>query len=68
MDAPSGTAEGGLTIVMKLKAEDVRFIMQNLLDDVEYWDREGKDAEKQLAYIAGVMDTAEAVMRAIEDL
>ena len=53
---------------MKLKAEDVRFIMQNLLDDVEYWDREGKDAEKQLAYIAGVMDTAEAVMRAIEDL
>lgn len=53
---------------MRLEKENVRFIMKNLLDDMEYWDKEGKEAEKQLAYIAGVLDMTDAVIRAIEDL
>ena len=55
-------------MAMKLEKENVRIILGQFLDDVEFWDMEGKDAEKQLAYIAGLMDMANAVMDAIVGL
>ena len=55
-------------MAMRLETENVSMIMKNLLDGVEYWDGEGKDAEKRLAYIAGVLDTVDAVNRAIVEL
>lgn len=55
-------------MAMKLEKENVRIILGNILDDVECWEFEGKDAEKQLAYIAGVRDMANAVIEAIGQL
>ena len=53
---------------MKLEKENVRIIMGNILDDIECWVAEGKEAEKQLAYISGVRDMANAVIEAIGQL
>lgn len=55
-------------MAMKLEKENVRIIIGNILDDVECWDAEGKEAEKQLAYIAGLRDIANAVIEAIGQL
>lgn len=55
-------------MAMRLERENVRIILNLFLDDVECWDMEGKDAEKQLAYIAGLRDMANAVMDAIVEL
>lgn len=55
-------------MAMRLETENVRFILCNLLDEIFYWEHEGKDAEKQLCYIAGVTDMANAVIRAINEL
>ena len=52
----------------RLEKENVRIILGQFLDDTECWDMEGKDAEKQLAYIAGLIDMANAVMDAIVGL
>jgi hypothetical protein len=57
-----------MKMAMKLEKENVRFILGRFLDDVELWEAEGKAAEKQLAYIAGVRDMANAVMDAIVEL
>lgn len=54
-------------MAMRLEKEGVRTILGNFLDDVEMWDFTNKEAEKQLAYIAGLRDMANAVMKAIED-
>ena len=53
---------------MKLNEKDVRIILGNILDDVECWEAEGKEAEKQLAYIAGLRDMANAVIGTIDRL
>lgn len=53
---------------MKLKKENVHIILENILNDVELWAAEGKEAEKQLAYISGLRDMANAVMEAIDEL
>lgn len=53
---------------MKLNKENVRIILGNLLDDVEMFVPDGTEAEKQLAYIAGLRDMANAVMDAIQQL
>ena len=47
---------------------NVRIIVANILDETDLWGIEGKEAEKQLSYIAGVQDMANAVMRAIREL
>lgn len=57
---------------MKLAKENVRIIFEKLLDTVvdtvELWDMEDRNAEKQLAYIAGLKDMADAVIEAIGQL
>ena len=53
---------------MKLRKENVRIILENILNDVELWAAEDKEAEKQLAYIAGLRDMENAVMEAIDEL
>lgn len=55
-------------MAMKLTAENVRIIEQQILDELEMWGREDKDAERMLHYIAGVHDMAGAVIRAIQEL
>ncbi len=55
-------------MAMRLETENVRFILGQMLNDMEYWGVEGKEAEKQLCYIAGVTDMANAVIKAIKDL
>lgn len=52
-------------MAMRLEKENVRIILGNFLDDVSLWDVEDKEAKKQLAYIAGLRDMANAVMDAI---
>ena len=53
---------------MKLNKENVRIILGNFLDDVEMFVPDGTEAEKSLAYIAGLRDMANAVMDAIQQL
>lgn len=53
---------------MKLTKENVRIILCNILDDTEMWTCDNKEAEKQLAYIAGLRDMANAVIEAIGQL
>jgi hypothetical protein len=55
-------------MAMKLEKENVRIILNNLLDDVDLWEREGKEAEKMLCYISGLHDMANEVMAAIDAL
>ena len=55
-------------MAMRLEKENVRIILGNILADVELWDFTDKEAEKQLAYIAGLRDMATAVIEAIGQL
>ena len=55
-------------MAMRLETENVRIVLSNILNDMSYWDFEGKEAEKQLCYIAGAVDMANAVMKVIVDL
>lgn len=55
-------------IVMKLEKENVRIVLGKFLDDVEMFVPDNNKAEKQLAYIAGLRDMANAVMEAIGQL
>ena len=55
-------------MAMKLEKENVRIIFMNLLNDMEHYGLEGKDAEYQSCYIAGALDMANAVMDAIVGL
>lgn len=55
-------------MAMKLEKENVRIVLMNLLDCMEHYGLDGKDAEHQSSYIAGLLDMANAVMKAIEDL
>lgn len=53
---------------MKLTSENVRLVENRLLDDIDYWGLDDKEAEKTLAYIAGIRDMASAIIRAIMEL
>ena len=55
-------------IAMKLEKENVRIIFGNILNDVTMYVDDAKDAERQLAYIAGLRDMANAVIDAIGQL
>lgn len=55
-------------MAMKLEKENVRIILNTFLDELDLWGTEGKEAEKQCAYIAGLRDMANAVMDAIVGL
>jgi hypothetical protein len=55
-------------MAMRLEKEHVRIILGNFLDDTEMWACDSKEAEKQLAYIAGLRDMANAVIEGIEGL
>lgn len=55
-------------IAMKLEKENVRIIFGNILNDVTMYVDDAKDAERQLAYIAGLRDMANAVIEAIGQL
>lgn len=55
-------------MAMKLEKENVRIIFNNLLNETDLWEREGKEAEKILCYISGLQDMANAVMDAIGEL
>ena len=52
----------------KMTTENVNILESKMLDEISYWEIEGKDAEKTLAYIAGIHDMANAVRRAIKEL
>ena len=52
----------------RLEAETVRRIMMDFLNDMSVFELEGKEAEKNLCYIAGAIDMANAVIKAIKDL
>lgn len=45
--------------------EAVRKIEAEILNDLDYWGQEDKEAEKTLAYIAGVRDMSNAVIKNI---
>lgn len=53
---------------MGLTYEEVDIIETKMLDDLAYWEHEGKEAEKALVYLAGIHDMANAVRKAISDL
>ena len=53
---------------MKITSENVLHVKEQVLSEIDYWVHEGKDAEKMLAYLAGVEDMTNAVIRAIKDL
>lgn len=55
-------------MAMRLETENVRIILSNFLDEMSYWECEGKEAEKQLCYIAGAKDMADAVIKTIKEL
>lgn len=55
-------------MLMKLEKENVRIILGNILDDVEMFVPDSNEAEKQLAYICGLRDMANAVIEAIGQL
>lgn len=54
--------------VMKLEKENVLFIEHEIIGNMDLFAYEGKEAEKSLAYIAGLNDMAKAVIKAINEL
>ena len=55
-------------MAMKLEKENVHIIFIDLLNGMEFYGLEGKDAEYQSCYISGALDMANAVIEAIEKL
>lgn len=53
---------------MKFEKENVRIAYCKILSKLEMWFVDGKEAEKQLTYIMGLRDMANAVIEAIEKL
>ena len=51
----------------KLTVDMVSTIEANILDELEYFAHENKDAEKVLNYIAGIHDMANAVRKTIRE-
>ena len=52
---------------IRLETENVRILLSKMLNEIGYWEMEGKDAEKSLCYIAGMTDMANAVIKTIEE-
>ena len=55
-------------MAMRLEKENVRIILMNILNDMELYALDGKDAEHHASYIAGALDMANAVIEAIGQL
>ena len=55
-------------MAMRLTRENVNILETRMIGEIAYWEGDGKDAEKTLAYIAGLHDMAEAVRKAIREL
>ena len=55
-------------MAMRLETENVRIILMNLLNNMELYGLEGKDAEHHASYISGALDMANAVVDAIKQL
>ena len=55
-------------MAMRLGKENVRFILMGLLNNMDHYGLEGKDAEHHASYISGVLDMANAVIEAIGQL
>ena len=55
-------------MAMKLEKENVRIVLMNILNSMDHYGIDGKEAEHHASYIAGALDMANAVMNAIEDL
>ena len=55
-------------MAMRLEKENVRIIVMNIMNDIEHYGLEGKDAEHHASYISGVIDMANAVIEAIGQL
>lgn len=53
---------------MRLTTENVNHLVIQMLNDLCYWEEEEKGAEKTLTYIAGMLDMANAVNKAIVEL
>ena len=55
-------------MAMRLEKENVRIIFMELLNGMEFYGMEGKDAEYQSCYISGALDMANAVIEVIGQL
>jgi hypothetical protein len=55
-------------MAMKLEKENVRIIFMSLLNNMEHYGLDGKDAEHHASYIAGALNMANAVIEAIGQL
>lgn len=55
-------------MAMRLTTENINILETKMLDELDYWSFENKDAEKTLTYIAGIHDMANAVKKAIREL
>lgn len=55
-------------MAMSLNIENVQYILIGILNDCNFYEREGKDAERIASYTSGVLDMANAVIEAIEKL
>ena len=55
-------------MAMRLEKENVRFVLMNILNNMEHYGLEGKEAEHHASYVAGVLDMANAVIEAIGQL
>ena len=52
----------------RLGTENVRIIFMNILNEMEHYGIEGKDAEYQSCYISGALDMCNAVIEAIKEI
>lgn len=55
-------------MAMRLESTNVHILENKILDELDFWGQECKEAEKTLCYIAGVHDMANAVIKAILEL
>ena len=55
-------------MAMRLETENVRIILMNILNSMEHYGLEEKDAEHHASYISGALDMANAVIEAIGQL
>jgi hypothetical protein len=55
-------------MAMRLEKENVRIILMNILNNCEFYGQDDKNAEHISSYTAGVLDMANAVIEAIDQL
>lgn len=54
-------------LAQKLRVEDVMKVERELLTGMDFWIYDGKEAEKMLTYVDGVLDAVDAVIKVIEE-